>query len=101
MNLALDVYEKLKEENIVVNIVSMPSWYLFEKQSKKYKDSILRGSYNNRITLEMLSTMGWSKYGKYNIGIDTFGKSAKASDVIKYMEFDFDSVYLKIRKIIK
>ena len=35
------------------------------------------------------------------IGLDTFGKSAKASDVIKAMGFDFESVYSKIRKIVK
>ena len=73
---------------------------MFDKQSKKYQRYIL-GNYNKTITLEMLSTMGWSKYGKYNIGIDSFGKSAKASDVIKYMNFDFDSIYAKIKKIVK
>ena len=95
------ILEKLKEENILVNVVSMPSWYLFDKQSKKYQKSILCNRYQNTITLEMLSTMGWSKYGKYNIGLDTFGKSAKASDVIKDMGFDFESVYTKIRNITK
>ena len=79
----------------------MPSWYMFEKQSKKYQKNILCNPYNKTITLEMLSTMGWSKYGKYNIGLDTFGKSAKASDVIKAMGFDFESIYSKIRKIVK
>jgi transketolase len=100
VNLALDVYDKLKEENVLVNVVSMPSWHMFEKQSKKYQKSILCTPYNKTITLEMLSTMGWSKYGKYNIGLDAFGKSAKASDVIKDMGFDFDGVYEKIRKIV-
>lgn len=101
LNLALDVYEKLLEENIMVNVISMPSWYMFEKQTNKYKKSILCNKYSNTITLEMLSTFGWSKYGKYNFGVDTFGVSAKASDVIKDKEFDFSSIYNKIRKIIK
>ena len=101
VNLAIDIYEKLKRENIVVNVVSMPSWFMFDKQSKKYKKSILCNRYQNTITLEMLSTMGWSKYGKHNIGIDTFGKSAKASDVIKDYGFDIDGIYDKIRKIVK
>ncbi len=100
VNLALEVCDKLNLENIDVNVISMPSWYVFEKQSKKYQKRIL-GNYNKTITLEMLSTFGWSKYGKYNIGIDTFGKSAKASDVIKAMNFDFDSIYNKIKNIIK
>ena len=101
VNLAIEVYNKLKEENIIVNVISMPSMYMFEKQNKKYKKSILCNKYNNIITLEMLSTFGWCKYGKHNIGVDSFGKSGKDSDVIKYMEFDFDSIYTKIRKIVK
>lgn len=101
VNLALEVCEKLKKENVFVNVVSMPSWFAFDKQSKKYKKSVLCSKYQNTITLEMLSTMGWSKYGKHNIGIDSFGKSAKASDVIKDYGFDLDSVYNKIKAIIK
>lgn len=100
VNLALEICDKLKLESIDVNVISMPSWYVFEKQSKKYQKRIL-GNYNKTITLEMLSTFGWSKYGRYNIGIDTFGKSAKASDVIKAMNFDFDSIYNRIKNIIK
>ena len=100
VDLALDIYNKLLEDSIYINVISMPSMYMFEKQSKKYKNSILCTRYSNTITLEMLSTYGWSKYGKHNIGIDTFGKSGKDYDVIKAMGFDFDSVYSKIKKII-
>lgn len=100
VNLAIDVYNKLKEENIEVNVISMPSWEMFERQTKKYQKSILCNSYNKTITIEMLSTMGWSKYGKYNIGINEFGKSGKASDVIRDMNFDFESIYSKIKRII-
>ena len=101
VNLAIDVYNKLHEENIVVNVVSMPSWFIFDKQSKKYQKSILCNKYQNTITLEMLSTMGWSKYGKHNIGIDSFGKSGKASDVIRDKGFDLESIYNKIRSVIE
>lgn len=100
VNLAIDVYEKLLSEGISVNVVSMPSWFIFDKQSKKYQKSVLKSNYNKTITLEMLSTFGWSKYGKYNIGIDCFGMSGSASEVIKYNGFDFDTIYNKIKKII-
>ena len=79
----------------------MPSMNVFDKQTKKYQKSILCSKYQNTITLEMLSTFGWAKYGKHNIGIDTFGKSAEASEVIKSYKFDTDSIYEKIKKIVK
>lgn len=101
VDLAIEVYNRLLNDGVIVNIISMPSANVFDKQNKKYKKSILCNKYQNIITLEMLSTFGWSKYGKHNIGIDTFGKSAKANDVIKYYEFDVDSIYNKIKKIIK
>lgn len=100
VGLAIKVCDKLKEEGTLINVVSMPSMFVFEKQSKKYKKSILCNRYSNTITLEMLSTFGWGKYGKHNIGVDTFGKSGKDSDVIKYKGFDFDSIYAKIKKIV-
>lgn len=101
VNLALEVYNKLKEEGKEINVISMPSWELFEKQSKKYQKSILCNRYDNRITLEMLSTFGWAKYGKHNIGIDSFGKSGNAKEIIKYYNFDVDGIYNKIKKIVK
>lgn len=100
VNLALEVYEKLRKENIFINVVSFPSWDNFERQPKKYKDYILKAKYENRISLEMLSTFGWSKYAKHNLGVDTFGTSGKASDVILKHEFDLNSIYKKVRDII-
>ena len=43
---------------------------------------------------------GWGKYGKYNFGIDSFGKSGKASAVIEDFGFDTTSIYEKVKKII-
>lgn len=101
VGLAIDIHNRLLNEGVNVNVISMPSMNVFDKQSKKYQKSILCNKYQNTITLEMLSTFGWSKYGKHNIGVDSFGKSAEASEVIKYYGFDVDGVYNKIKKIIK
>ena len=49
----------------------------------------------------MLSTFGWGKYAKHNIGIDTFGTSGKAKDVISNYKFDLDSMVNILDKIIK
>ncbi len=101
VSLALDVAKKLKEENkINVKVISMPCVELFEKQDESYKNSILDVDYNKRISLEMLSTYGWAKYAKYNIGIDSFGTSAPAKDALKAYQFDLDSIYQRILKIL-
>ena len=101
VDLAIEVYNKLLEDDIKINVISMPSMYAFDRQTKKYQKSILCNKYQNTITLEMLSTFGWSKYGKHNIGIDSFGKSAEANEVINYYEFDVNSIYNKIKRIVK
>ena len=40
----------------------------------------------------MLSTFGWAKYAGLNIGLDQFGASAPAKDVIK--KFNFTPEYV-------
>ena len=49
----------------------------------------------------MLSTYGWGKYAKHNIGIDSFGKSGKAKEVINSFGFSTELVMKKLDKIIK
>ncbi len=78
----------------------MPSFDLFEVQDAKYKRKIFK-DYDKTISIEMASSFGWGKYAKHNISIDTFGKSGKASDVIKDYKFDVKSVTKKIKSIIK
>jgi len=101
VNLAIEVSNKLKQDNIFVNVVSMPMMDVFNNQDDEYKNYILKSGHDKTFTIEMLSSYGWGKYGKYNFGIDTFGKSAKASDVIKSFGFDPDSMCEKIKNLIK
>ena len=101
VNLALDCAQALKEKGKLVNVISMPMMSVFEKQSKKYQRNILKNHYSKIISIEMLSTYGWRKYAKHNIGIDTFGASGKAKEVIAYNGFDFETIVNKLDKIIK
>src|SRR5262249_42114164 len=41
VSLCVDAYEKLKADGIKARVVSMPSWELFEHQSKEYKESVI------------------------------------------------------------
>ena len=90
--LAIEAQQKLLEKKIDVRVVSMPSWELFEAQDVSYRREVLQVPSERRVSVEMLSTFGWGKWAKYHMGLDSFGASAPAKDVIK--KFDFTSDHL-------
>ena len=47
----------------------------------------------------MLSTFGWAKYAGLNIGLDSFGASAPAKDVIKKFNFTPEYVAEQVEKL--
>ncbi len=62
-----------------MRIVSLPSFELFNKQPKEYKELVLPSKVENRISIEAASTFGWHQYVGTKgvaIGLDTFGASA-------------------------
>ena len=101
VSLALKAQELLKLENINVRVVSMPSMELFNEQKKDYQDKVFGVPYEKRIAVEMLSTFGWHKYAKNVMGIDTFGASAPANDVIKAYKFTETDLVKFVKKALK
>lgn len=89
--LAIDVAKKLEEENKFVRVVSMPSMFLFDKQSKEYKDSIIPKGVKS-MALEMAHSMPWYKYSPNVYGVDKFGLSAPGSIVQRELKFTVDDV---------
>jgi len=76
---ALGAAKKLTPEGIAAQVVSMPCWELFEKQEKKYIDSVIPPSVKARVGIEASVELGWHKYlgdkGVF-IGMSSFGASA-------------------------
>lgn len=80
---ALEVKKQLTDYR--VNIVSMPSWELFDEQDQTYRDQVLPPSVTKRLSLEWGTTIGWERYVGPNgrsIGVNAFGKSAPAKDLV-------------------
>lgn len=96
VSLALEV-KRLLAKDIKLKIVSMPSQELFLRQDEEYRKKVLSLEKSKIISLEMLSTFGWGRFADINIGVDNFGLSAKAGDVINYYGFNAEN----IAKIIK
>lgn len=103
VQLALGAYDKLVQEGKNVRVVSMPSWELFERQSKEYRNFILPPNIKRRIAIEALITMGWEKYigdSGIIIGMNSFGTSAPVSEIFKHFGFTVENVLAKAKEIL-
>jgi len=93
----------LAADGIHVRVVSMPSWELFEKQPKAYKDSVLLPDVKKRLAVEMAFPLGWERYvGDQGdiLGISTFGASAPGDIVIREYGFTAENVAARVRALL-
>ncbi len=96
-------YEQLVKEQIEARVVSMPSWELFERQTKEYRDSVLPPSIKKRLVVEAAVPMGWHKYAGdagVILGMTTFGASAPYEQLYREFGFTTENVLLKAREIL-
>ena len=104
VSLAVQAHEKLVAEEIRSRVVSMPSWDIFEHQSKEYRDSVLPPGVKARLAIEQASTFGWERYvgdaGRV-IGMKTFGASAPLKELQKKFGFEPDSVVAVARELLR
>ena len=101
--LAIDAYEKLRAEGIRARVVSMPSWDLFERQDRSYRDAVLPPDVTARVAVEMASTYGWAQYAGAKgriLGMHTFGASAPIKDLQKHFGFTSDAVLQASRELL-
>jgi transketolase len=95
VSLIVGARQKLAENKINVRLVSMPSWELFEAQSKEYRDSVLPPAVRARLAVEAGVTQGWRRYvgdGGDVIGVDRFGASAPGPVVMGEYGFSVENV---------
>ena len=95
VDLIVAARHKLQEQHIPVRLVSMPSWELFEAQSRAYRDAVLPPSVRARLAVEAGVTQGWHRYvGDRGdvIGVDRFGASAPGVVVMREYGFTVEHV---------
>ncbi len=87
LSLCVTAREKLVAEGINTRVVSLPSWELFDKQSKSYRDEVLPPSVTKRVAVELGAEQGWSKYlgdGGTFLGMTSYGASAPVEVLLKH-----------------
>lgn len=95
VHLILKAQEELKKNKINARVVSMPSWNLFDQQNAVYKEEVLPKNIRKRLAVEAGSSVGWMKYTTDDgdvIGIDKFGESAPAEEIMKEYGFTVENV---------
>ncbi|MGH2929926.1 MAG: transketolase-like TK C-terminal-containing protein, partial [Solirubrobacteraceae bacterium] len=90
VSLIVSAGEALAARGIRARLVSMPSWGLFERQPKEYRDAVLPPQVTARVAVEQESSFGWERYTGLQgavIAMHTFGTSAPLKDVVKRFGF--------------
>jgi transketolase len=101
------VSKELTKHNIQSCVVSMPSLYLFDKQTDEYKKEILGSDCKSkndrgaiRVFIEAANLMSYYKYYRSDmdilIQIETFGSSGKDIDVLDFFGYNVESITKKI-----
>jgi transketolase len=79
LSLALEAAARLEGQGVIVQVVSMPCWELFDRQPEDYRHAVLPPAVKARVSVEAGSPQGWERYvgdqGRI-IGLDHFGASA-------------------------
>lgn len=98
---ALQMKEELKNENLDIRVVSMPSRELFLKTDKNYQMGVLPKNVKT-ICLEAGSSLSWGLFvsdEKYILGINDFGYSGTPEEVLKKCGYDYESLKMKVAKL--
>jgi transketolase len=102
--MTLDAGRKLAQEGVRVRVVSIPSWEIFDRQPKAYRDAVLPPHIAARISVEAGIRLGWEHYvglsGKI-IGMDTFGASAPGPVLYEKFGFTPDHILTAAREMLK
>ena len=95
VQLALDAAAALTEKGKRVRVVSLPCTEIFDAQDAAYRESVLPSAVLARVAVEAAHADYWYKYVGLDgrvVGMNTFGESAPAGDLMKHFGFTVENV---------
>jgi transketolase len=101
VGLAIGAQQALAKEGIPVRVVSVPCTNVFDRQEPDYRETVLpRGV--PRVAVEAGVSDTWYRYVLDGtvVGLDCFGESAPASDLIKHFGFTVENVVRAVKGIL-
>ena len=98
VEVAVKAAEALEGQGIGADVVSMPCWSLFDAQDQGYRADVLPPNVL-RVSIEAGTTLGWERYTGLDglrIGLDRFGASAPAEDLVQRFGFTAEAIVPQI-----
>ena len=99
VGVAFDAQKELASQGVCTRVVSMPSWFLFERQDADYRESVLPSGLPT-LSIEAGTTLGWDRYADVCIGLDRFGASAPAEILFEQFGFTVENVVDKVKGLL-
>ena len=102
LGIILEARERLEAEGTPTRVVSLPSWYLFGRQEKSYRDSVLPPEISKKVSVEAASTFGWTRWvgaSGSSLGLDHFGASAPSDILFEKFGFTVEDVVKAARNV--
>lgn len=99
---ALNIAIELKNENLDIRVVSMPSMELFLKEDRVYKEEILPKNVKT-IIMEPSKNTGFGDLktnNLYILGINDFGFSGHPLEVLKKCGYDYENLKMKVARLL-
>ncbi|MBI4301515.1 MAG: transketolase [Chloroflexi bacterium] len=103
VHLALAAQEALERNNIHTEVISMPSWELFNAQPEDYRAELLPPDVP-KLAVEAGVTQGWREYVGEDgdvIGINRFGASAPGAIVYDKLGYNVDHVVQRAEALVR
>ncbi|MEO8504649.1 MAG: transketolase [Acidobacteriota bacterium] len=103
VSLVIEGQRRLQAEGIPTRVVSFPSWELFDRQPKEYRDSVLPPAIRARLAVEAATPMGWQRYVGLEgdvLGQEGYGASAPAADLAIHFGYTPENVVARLKRLL-
>ena len=103
LRIASLIAKELKNQGLDLRVVSIPCMETFKNINSDYKNLLLPKNIR-QIAIEAGSSYSWYQFiddPKYLLNINQFGYSGKKDEVLKKLNFDYESLKLKIEELLK
>ncbi len=102
VELVVKAAQVLKEQGLMVRVVSMPCCEIFKQQSPEYRESVLPRAVKLRLAVEAGVSDYWHQWVGSDgeiLGLDHFGASAPGPKLYEAFGFTVENIVKKLQKL--